>query len=158
MKPIAPTSRAACCALAIALCAGTAAVLPAAAQEGQPKLPTVPLTAGVHLVAAEVAQTPDQRSAGLMFRRAMGPNEGMIFVFEQPATQCFWMQNTLLPLSVAFVADDGAIVNVDDMKPLTTASHCSKKPVRYVLEMNAGWFDKRGIKAGFKLQGEPFRH
>jgi uncharacterized protein len=68
------------------------------------------------------------------------------------------MRNTLIPLSAAFVADDGAIVNVEDMAPQTDASHCSKKPVRYVLEMNQGWFAKRGLKPGFKLTGAPFTH
>ena len=130
----------------------------ATAQEGQPRLPTVQLTAGINLIKAEVASTPEQRATGLMFRRTMGNNEGMLFVFEQPSQQCFWMQNTLLPLSVAFVDDEGRIVNLDDMKPLTQNSHCSTGPVRYVLEMNVGWFAKRGIGAGFKLQGEPFRH
>src|SRR5450759_5139697 len=78
------------------------------------------------------------------------------FVFEQAAPQCFWMKNTLLPLTAAFVADDGTIVNLADMKPQTTESHCSTQPVRYVLEINLGWFDKKGIKAGFKLGGKPF--
>ena len=129
------------------------------AQEGQAKLPTVQLSAGIHNIQAEVAQTNDQREIGLMYRRTMGNNEGMIFAFEQPGPQCFWMKNTLLPLSVAFVADDGTIVNLDDMKPQTLDGHCSKKPVRFVLEMNQGWFAKRGIKAGEKLQGQPFaRH
>ena len=91
-----------------------------------------------------------------MFRREMPQHEGMLFVFEQPATQCFWMKNTQLPLTAAFVADDGSIVNLADMQPLSEESHCSAKPVRYVLEMNQGWFAKRGIKAGTKLGGAPF--
>jgi hypothetical protein len=82
--------------------------------------------------------------------------EGMLFVFERAAIQCFWMKNTLLPLTAAFVADDGSIVNLADMKPRTTDSHCSSRPVRYVLEMNQGWFRKKGIKTGFKLAGKPF--
>ncbi len=91
-----------------------------------------------------------------MFRQEMPQTEGMLFVFEQPAQQCFWMKNTLLPLTAAFVADDGTIVNLADMKPQTTDSHCSEKPVRYVLEMNVGWFAKKGIKAGSKLAGPVF--
>ena len=75
-----------------------------------------------------------------MFRRAMEPNDGMLFVFEQPGKQCFWMKNTLIPLSVAFIADDGSVVNIEDMQPQTLDDHCSAKPVRYVLEMNKGWF------------------
>jgi len=128
----------------------------ASAQDGPQKLPAITLNAGMHLIRAEVAQTPEQRSTGLMFRQAMGQNEGMLFAFEDAGQQCFWMKNTLLPLSVAFVADDGSIVNIESMKPQTEDSHCSTKPVRFVLEMNEGWFVKRGIKPGFKLQGPPF--
>jgi len=91
-----------------------------------------------------------------MFRSAMPASDGMLFIFEQPAQQCFWMRNTLIPLSVAFIGDDGSVVNVDDMKPQTLDSHCSAKPVRFVLEMNDGWFAKRGIKAGSRLRGGPF--
>ena len=126
------------------------------AQTGPQKLPSIRLNAGIHNIQAEVAQSPDERSTGLMFRKEMGTNEGMLFAFEQPAQQCFWMKNTLLPLSIAFIADDGSIVNIDHMKPQTLESHCSTKPVRFVLEMNEGWFDKRGIKPGTKLRGAPF--
>lgn len=119
-------------------------------------LPRVKLSAGMHLIDAQVAATIEQRSTGLMFRRDMPQSEGMLFVFEQASVQCFWMKNTLLPLTAAFVANDGTIVNLADMKPRTTESHCSKEPVRYVLEMNQGWFGKKGIKTGFKLGGPPF--
>jgi hypothetical protein len=91
-----------------------------------------------------------------MFRKEMPASEGMLFVFEQAGKQCFWMKDTLIPLTAAFVADDGTIVNLADMKPRVTDSHCSEKPVRYVLEMNVGWFAKKGIKAGSKLAGQPF--
>ncbi|WP_280156164.1 DUF192 domain-containing protein [Piscinibacter sp. XHJ-5] len=127
------------------------------AQTGPQKLPSIRLNAGIHNIQAEVARTPQQREIGLMFRESMGPNEGMLFAFDEPATQCFWMRNTFVPLAVAFVADDGTIVNTDEMKPQTLDSHCSAQPVRFVLEMNKDWFTKRGIKAGFKLKGEPFR-
>ena len=134
------------------------AALSAAAQE-QPQmdLPRVKLAAGMHQIDAQVAQRGEERMTGLMWRKEMPQHEGMLFVFEQPTLQCFWMKNTLLPLSTAFVADDGTIVNIADMKPQTLNSHCSEKPVRYVLEMNKGWFAKRGIKAGAKLEGAPFR-
>ena len=122
----------------------------------QTTLPRIKLQAGMFQIDAQVAQTPEQRSIGLMHRSDMPQHEGMLFVFEQPATQCFWMKNTLLPLTAAFVADDGTIVNLADMKPQTTDSHCSEKPVRYVLEMNQGWFAKRGLKAGSRLGGAPF--
>ena len=113
----------------------------------QTGLPRVKLAAGMHQITAQVAQTPEQRQIGLMFRKVMPQFEGMLFVFEQPNQQCFWMKNTLLPLTAAFVADDGTIVNLVDMKPQSTDSHCSAKPVRYVLEMNQGWFERKGIKA-----------
>lgn len=122
----------------------------------QLELPRIKISAGMYLIDTQVAATPEQRSTGLMFRREMPPSEGMLFVFEQAAVQCFWMKNTLLPLTAAFVADDGTIVNLADMKPQTTDSHCSTQPVRYVLEMNQGWFGKKGIKAGYRLGGRPF--
>ncbi|MGC1174854.1 DUF192 domain-containing protein [Polaromonas sp.] len=122
----------------------------------QTSLPRARLSAGMHQIDAQLALTPEQRQIGLMFRQEMPQTEGMLFVFEQPAQQCFWMKNTLLPLTAAFVADDGTVVNLADMKPQTTDSHCSEKPVRYVLEMNAGWFAKKGIKAGSRLSGQPF--
>jgi uncharacterized membrane protein (UPF0127 family) len=141
--------------LAAALLGGSA--LACLAQEPQTDLPRVRLAAGMHQIDAQVAQTPDQRATGLMWRKQMPQHEGMLFVFEQPFRQCFWMKNTLLPLSAAFVDDDGTIVNIADMKPQSLDAHCSDKPVRYVLEMNQGWFAKKGIKAGAKLTGEPFR-
>ena len=123
----------------------------------QMNLERIKLTAGMHRIDAQVAGTPEQRQTGLMLRKDMPQHEGMIFVFEQPTKQCFWMKNTLLPLSAAFIADDGTIVNIEDMKPQTLDAHCSSKPVRYVLEMNKGWFAKKGIKAGAKLQGPLFQ-
>jgi len=122
----------------------------------QPPLDTVALNAGMHVIKAELARTPMQRQAGLMYRQQMAAHEGMLFVFELPARQCFWMKNTPLPLSIAFLADDGSIVNIADMQPLSEQSHCSAQPVRFALEMNQGWFDKRGIKPGFRLKGPPF--
>jgi len=122
----------------------------------QTQLPRVSLSAGMHLINAQVAVTPEQRSIGLMHRQEMPTNEGMLFAFEQAGVQCFWMKNTLLPLTAAFVADDGTIVNLANMKPQTLDSHCSAQPVRFVLEMNQGWFAKRGIQAGAKLGGAPF--
>jgi uncharacterized protein len=127
--------------------------LATAQDKPQMELPRVKLSAGMFLIDAQVAQTPQQRQIGLMYRESMPAQEGMLFVFEQPETQCFWMKNTLLPLTAAFVDDSGVVVNLADMKPQTTESHCSEKPVRYVLEMNQGWFAKRGIKAGSRLGG-----
>jgi len=123
----------------------------------QTNLSRIKLQAGMFQIDTQVAQTPDQRSIGLMYRSDMPQHEGMLFVFEQPSVQCFWMKNTLLPLTAAFVADDGTIVNLADMKPQTTDSHCSTKPVRFVLEMHQGWFAKKGLKAGSRLSGVAFK-
>lgn len=120
-------------------------------------LPRAQLQAGMHLIQVQVASTGRQRETGLMWRKEMPVQEGMLFVFEQPAGQCFWMRNTLIPLTAAFIADDGTIVNLADMQPQNDTSHCSGQPVRFVLEMNQGWFTKRGIRAGQKISGPFFR-
>jgi uncharacterized membrane protein (UPF0127 family) len=128
------------------------------AQEGpQLTLQRIKISAGMHQIDTQLAMTPQERQVGLMNRQNMPTHEGMLFVFDEPTRQCFWMKNTLLPLTAAFVADDGTIVNLEDMKPQTLDAHCSTKAVRYVLEMNQGWFVKRGIKAGSKLSGVPFK-
>ena len=139
---------------ALALASLTLSVF--AQQTPQLELPRTKLNAGMHVLDVQLAQTNEQRQIGLMWRKEMPQHEGMLFVFEQPAMQCFWMRNTLIPLSAAFVADDGTIVNIADMKPQSDDSHCSEKPVRYVLEMNVGWFAKRQLKAGYKLSGAAF--
>ncbi|MEC5397874.1 DUF192 domain-containing protein [Uliginosibacterium sp. H1] len=117
------------------------------------KLPVVELSAGVHRVQAEVAATPAARQKGLMYREAMAQQSGMLFVFEQSDRHCFWMKNTLLPLSIAFLDDKGGIVNIADMQPQSEQSHCAAAPVRYALEMNQGWFAKRGLKSGARVAG-----
>lgn len=134
----------------------TLAVAAAAQTAAQPKLSTVELNASLHNIHAELARTPEQRMIGLMFRDKLGINDGMLFVFEEPATQCFWMKNTLIPLSVAYISNDGKVVNIADMAPKSLQPHCSVEPVRFALEMNQGWFAKRGIKPGFRLKGPPF--
>ena len=141
----------------LAVGALTPAYSPAFGQQGpQPRLPTAEITAGMHVIRAELAQTADQQMVGMMFRREMGTNEGMLFVNFESSQRCFWMRNTLVPLTIAFIADDGTIVNLADMQPQSEASQCSAKPVRFALEMRQGWFDKRGLKAGFRLRGGPF--
>ncbi|GAB1384241.1 MAG TPA: DUF192 domain-containing protein [Ottowia sp.] len=134
------------------------AALAQGAPAGQPQLdlPRTTLTAGMHRIDAQLASSPAQRQIGLMHRKDMPTHEGMLFSFEEPGVQCFWMKNTLIPLTAAFVADDGTIVNLADMQPLQETSHCSAKPVRYVLEMNQGWFAQRHVKAGHRLGGGPF--
>jgi hypothetical protein len=117
------------------------------------ELPAVQLSAGMHAIRAEVADTMGARMQGLMHRKSMPQNAGMVFVFDELATHCMWMKNTYIPLSVAFIDDAGAIVNIEDMQPHTEDAHCAKRPVRYALEMNKGWFAQRGIKPGAKLRG-----
>ena len=79
----------------------------------------------------------------------------MLFVYAKPGPICFWMMNTLVPLSIAFMRDDGTIVNIADMQPMTVNSHCSAEPVRFALEMEQGWFAKRGITPGKQISGLP---
>jgi uncharacterized membrane protein (UPF0127 family) len=122
----------------------------------QTKLQRVTLSAGMYQIDTQLALTQEQHAIGLMFRKEMPQHEGMLFVFPGPSKQCFWMKNTILPLSAAFISDDGTIVNIEDMKPQTTDSHCSQKAVRFVLEMNQGWFAKKGLKAGSRMAGVPF--
>lgn len=121
----------------------------------QPALPTIRLSAGMHVITAELASTPQTRERGLMFRQTLAPNHGMLFVFQATGQQCFWMMNTLIPLSIAFIKDDGTITNIADMQPLSKDNHCSTEPVRFALEMEQGWFAKRGITPGKQILGLP---
>lgn len=114
---------------------------------------SVQLNAGMHLITAELAASEPSRTRGLMFRETLPPNHGMLFVFDAKAIHCMWMRNTLVPLSVAFLDDDGRIVNIEDMQPQTEQSHCARAPVRYALEMSQGWFANRGFKAGGVIGG-----
>jgi uncharacterized membrane protein (UPF0127 family) len=130
--------------------------LNAQAQTGpQPTLPTTRLTAGMHIITAEMATTPNSRTVGMMFRQSVAPNHGMLFVFEDKSQQCFWMRNTPLPLSIAFIEDDGTILQIADMAPKSDALHCSERPVRYALEMEQGWYAKKGALVGSRLRGLP---
>ncbi len=131
----------------------SAAVLAAAAfAQG---LPTTKLNAGIHLITAEVAADDSSRARGLMFREGLATNHGMLFIFEGKAVHCMWMRNTLIPLSVAFVDDDGTIVNIENMQPHSEQSHCAQRPVRFALEMTQGWFAAKGIKPGSRLDRLP---
>lgn len=118
-------------------------------------LPTTSLNIGVHLIRAEVAASDEERGRGLMFRESMGENEGMLFRFPMARKVCMWMKNTLIPLSVAFIGEDGRIINIDDMQPHSLDPRCSGSPARYALEMNQGWFRKRNIRAGAVIDGLP---
>jgi uncharacterized membrane protein (UPF0127 family) len=119
----------------------------------QAAMPVLELSAGMHRIEAEIANTTDSRMTGLMHRKFMPIQRGMLFVFPTPGTHCMWMRNTDLPLSVAFLDDKGRILNIEDMKPHTEDNHCAAQPARYALEMNLGWFKARGIKAGMSLAG-----
>lgn len=127
------------------------AALPAVAQQ----LPVARLSAGIHLIQAEVVSDGETRARGLMHRKALEQNAGMLFIFDDHAIHCMWMKDTLIPLSVAFIDDRGTIVNIADMEPHDLQSHCAARPVKYALEMNRGWFAARGIKPGARLGGVP---
>jgi uncharacterized protein len=130
-----------------------AGLLLAAASSAQDSMPVMELSAGMHRIEAEVAANDPNRQVGLMNRKAMPPQRGMLFVFSRENTHCMWMRNTFIPLSVAFMDADGVIINIEDMQPQTESNHCARKPARYALEMNQGWFAQRGIKPGARLGG-----
>ncbi|MEN9776186.1 MAG: hypothetical protein RL322_3256 [Pseudomonadota bacterium] len=130
--------------------------LTASAQEAaQRNLPVVELSAGLYRIRAELAATPASRSVGLMHRTELGPNQGMLFVFPERGMHCFWMRNTLIPLTIAFIADDGRIVSLSDMAPMTENGHCPAEPVRLALEMTHGWFGQKGIRVGSRIALPP---
>lgn len=131
-------------ALLLTVAAGSALAQP---------LPVAELRAGMHLIRAEVASDFSARSRGLMHRKGLAPNSGMLFIFDGPSQQCMWMKNTYIPLSVAFLDEQGAIINIADMQPHSEQTHCSSRPALYALEMTRGWFAERNIKAGTKLGG-----
>ena len=119
----------------------------------QSRLPLMELAVGFHRIEAEVAAIPEHRMVGLMHRKSMPQQHGMLFVFPQVERHCMWMRNTLLPLSVAFLDEKGVILNVEDMQPETENNHCAAKEARYALEMNLGWFKARGARAGTSIGG-----
>ncbi len=120
-------------------------------------LPIIELKAGMHRIEAELADTPAARQTGLMYRSFMPTNAGMLFVFPEKAIHCFWMRNTKLPLTIAFIDDDGKIVNLSDMEPETQINHCPRAPVRFALEMNQKWFAQRALGPGTVITGLPKR-
>ena len=124
-----------------------------ASMQALAQMPRLELNAGFHRIDAEVAADQPNRMQGLMNRRSMATNQGMLFVFTQADRHCMWMRNTLLPLSVAFLDERGQIINIEDMKPQTDDNHCAATPARFALEMNQGWFASKGIKAGQRIGG-----
>ena len=135
--------------LALATCLGLLGAAIAA------PLPTIELRAGQEKIQAQVASTPESQQLGLMYRKSMPVNDGMLFVFNIKAGHCFWMKNTELPLSIAFIGDDGRIVNVEEMQAQTENNHCPLKPIRFALEMNKGWFSDRKLGPGSLIEGLP---
>lgn len=136
--------------LAAAVLTWTALLL---ALPAQGELPVIGLGAGIHVIRAEVAYSFETRARGLMYREALGPNQGMLFVFPSLERHCMWMKNTPLPLSVAFIDEGGEVVNISEMVPHTENSHCAARPARFALEMSKGWFAGKGIRPGAKLRG-----
>ena len=107
----------------------------------------------MRLIRAEVAADNATRMQGLMYRESLGANAGMLFIFDEAATHCMWMKNTLIPLSVAFIDESGTIINIADMQPHSEQSHCAAAQALFALEMTQGWFAQRGVKPGMKLGG-----
>jgi uncharacterized membrane protein (UPF0127 family) len=116
---------------------------------------TATIKVGPHPLKVEVAQTPAQTQQGLMFREKLAKDDGMLFVFEEPAYHAMWMKNTLIPLSVAFLDANGVILNILDMEPQTLDSHMAAGPAVYAIETNKGWFAKKQVKAGDRVTGLP---
>lgn len=127
--------------------------LSVAAQVAAAQMPVATLNAGIHVIRAEVANTFETQARGLMFRKALGPNQGMIFIFPDESAHCMWMKNTLIPLSVAFIDAKGQIINIAEMQPHSEKSHCASRPARYALEMTKGWFAAKGVLPGQTIQG-----
>src|SRR5687768_6791036 len=125
---------------------------PASAQTSA-EMPVRQLRISNHTLSVEVAYTPATRSQGLMYRQSLGENSGMLFVFPQPDRYSMWMMNTDIPLSVAFLDEGGAILNIADMLPRTATAHRSAGASKYAIEMNRGWFAARNIKPGDRVTG-----
>jgi uncharacterized membrane protein (UPF0127 family) len=137
--------------MGVAVAAGFLGML--AQPVGADPLLTYPLKIKGHTARVEVAVTEEEKRTGLMFRRTLGENSGMIFVYENEGRWAMWMKNTYVPLSVAFIDRNGRILNIEDMQPLTEDTHQAAGPAKYALEMNQGWFAKNGIGKGDKVQG-----
>ena len=120
-----------------------------------PRMRMTTLRAGKKSIRVEVASTEAEHERGLMYRKSLPADSGMLFDFKGPAKTCMWMKDTYIPLSVAFIDVNGKVVNIEEMKARTTTSHCSKDWIRYALEMNAKWFSRNGVKPGSRIKGLP---
>lgn len=123
------------------------------AQAQQISFPVTTLQTGMHIIQAEVADDMPRRMQGLMFRKELPGNQGMVFAFERSDAHCMWMKNTFVPLTVAFLDDNGTILNLADMQPQSETNHCAKGAARYALEMRQGWFAQKGVKEGDRIEG-----
>jgi uncharacterized protein len=113
------------------------------------ELPTATITVNGHSLIVELAATPAARTCGLSHREDLPQNRGMLFIFPSPGPETFWMKDTLIPLSIAFVDNAGQIMNIQDMIPMQTEElYSSQGPARYAIEVNQGWFERQGIAAG----------
>ncbi len=141
--------------LAARFLAAAALLAFATAARAEAPLTTTIVKVGAHPLKVEVAANDAEREKGLMFRKSMGRNDGMLFVFDEPAYHAMWMKNTLIPLSVAFLDRDGVILNVMDMEPQTLDAHQAAGPALYAIETNVGWFADHQVKAGDRVTGLP---
>ena len=135
-----------CGALVMAIFAAPSAIVAA-------DLPEVTLSINAHHLTVEIANTESARAQGLMYRRILPENRGMLFVFRETSLHGMWMMNTYVPLSVAFLDEKGTILNIEDMAPHTRTNHVASRPAKYALEANRGWFTKRGIEPGMRIEG-----
>ena len=119
-------------------------------------LPRVQLQAGEHAIEVYVARSEEERALGLMHRRDLPEHEGMLFMCDSCDVQSFWMKDTPLPLSIAFLEEDGTILKIADLEPHSLDGESSEHPVRFILEVNQGWFEERGIGPGTRVAGPVF--
>ncbi|OFV50976.1 DUF192 domain-containing protein [Oligella sp. HMSC09E12] len=125
----------------------------AATTESAPQLPTQLLRLGNSTLEVEIAATNQSRQRGLMHRHVMAEERGMLFVFEQAERLCFWMRNTYIPLSIAYLDKDATIIEIFDMQALDERSVCSTAPAQFALEVNQGWFERHQIQVGQRVEG-----
>lgn len=141
--------------LRLSLAALLAVALAASALATTTQLPSRTITVGKEKLLVEVVDTPDQRATGLMNRFSLQPDHGMLFVFDKPQPLAFWMKNTYIPLSIAFVDEGGVIINIEDMRPQDESTHWSKANALYAIEVKQGWFAAKGITPGVRVTGLP---
>ncbi len=141
--------------------AATPAKRPVLEREYRPTLPVRTIHIDSFAVAVEVADEPEERGRGLMFRTYLPDSAGMLFIFDEEKPHPFWMKNTLIPLAIAFVGADSIITDIEWMKPGDLSPHAPSKPILYAIELNRGWFTARGIRPGAKVRfskGEDIAH